>query len=257
MTTIEQSICGHLTSQPNQLKKFLSAAFHENDIAVIEDLLPHDLKDALHKEANELMSASAQRRDLVLEATGGTPRAYASVDRDTIFECGSIIKAIFESDTVRKYLSDVAGEPLHKVPYQPEEYIINSQEKSGDTHGWHWDDYTFALIWVVQAPDQLAGGRVEYVAATDWDKNNPRRALIDILGEREVRSRYIDSGCCYLMRANTTLHRVAPLMGDTRRTVIVFTYASDLDLTDPNISHETMEQIYADEIQKAEDLQAA
>jgi hypothetical protein len=40
-------------------------------------------------------------------------------------------------------------------------------------------------------------------------------------------------------------------MADTRRTVIVFTYASDIDLTDPNISHETMEQIYAEELQAA------
>ena len=251
MITLEQCIREHLSSQPNQLKKLLSAEFRDKDIAVFEELLPLDLKEALHREANELLESSARRRDMVLEATGGTPRAYASVDRDTIFEGGDIIKTIFESEAVRQYLSDIAGEPLHKVPYQPEEYIINSQEKSGDTHGWHWDDYTFALIWVVQSPDRLAGGRVEYVASTDWDKNHPRRALGDILGEREVRSRHIDSGCCYLMRANTTLHRVAPLMGDTRRTVIVFTYASDIDLTDPNISHETMEQIYAEELQAA------
>jgi hypothetical protein len=204
MVTIEKSICVHLSSQPNQLKKFLYAEFRDNDLTVIEELLPNDLRDALHREANELLEASARRRDLVLEATGGTPRAYASVDRDTIFEGGDIIKTIFESEAVRQYLSEIAGEPLHKVPYQPEEYIINSQEKLGDTHGWHWDDYTFALIWVVQAPDHLAGGRVEYVAATDWDKNNSRKALCDVLGEREVRSRHINSGCCYLMRANTT-----------------------------------------------------
>ncbi len=251
METVEQCIREHLSSQPNQLTKFLSEEFCKSDIAVIEELLPLHLKDALHHEANELLEASARRRDLMLDATGGTPRAYASVDRDTIFKTGNIIKTVFESEAVRQYLSRIAGETLHKVPYQAEEYIINSQEKSGDTHGWHWDDYTFALIWVVQAPDHLNGGRVEYVAATEWDKKNPRKALCDVLASREVRSRYINSGSCYLMRANTTLHRVAPLMGNTRRTVIVFTYASEADLTDPNISHETMEQIYADELQAA------
>ncbi len=251
MKSVDQSIHKHLSSQPNQLTKFLSEEFRSSDIAVIEELLPHDLKDALHHEANDLLEASARRRDLVLESTGGTPRAYASVDRNTISKDGNIIKTVFESDAVRQYLSIIAGERLHKVPYQAEEYIINSQEKSGDTHGWHWDDYTFALIWIVQAPDYLDGGRVEYVAATDWDKKNPRKGLCDVLANREVRSRHIDSGCCYLMRANTTLHRVAPLMGDTRRTVIVFTYASEADLTDPNISHETMEQIYAAELQAA------
>lgn len=251
MISVEQCIRGHLSSQPNQLKKLLSTEFRDSDLAVIEELLPRNLKEALHLEATGLLEASARRRDLVLEATGGTPRSYASVDRDSIFESGSIIRSFFESETVRQYLSEIAGETLHKVPYQPEEYIINSQEKSGDTHGWHWDDYTFALIWVVQAPDPLDGGRVEFVGATDWDKKNPRGALGDILVEREVKSRHIPTGCCYLMRANTTLHRVAPLTGDTRRTVIVFTYASDMDLTDPNISHETMEQIYSEELQAA------
>lgn len=251
MDTVEQSISEHISSQPDQLTKFLAREFRENDIAVIDKLLPDRLKDALHQEANDLLEASARRRDLVLESTGGTPRAYASVDRDTIFNTGNVIKMVFESQSVRQYLSRIAGEAFHKVPYEAEEYIINSQEKSGDTHGWHWDDYTFALIWVVQAPDQLDGGRVEYVAATDWDKKNPREGLCDVLAGREVRSRYIHSGSCYLMRANTTLHRVAPLSGNSRRTVIVFTYASEADLTDPTISHETMEQIYADEIQAA------
>lgn len=251
MTTIEQSICGHLSSQPNQLKNILTSEFRDSDLTILEELLPVDLKDSLHREANELLEASARRRDLVLEATGGTPRAYASVDRDTIYEDGNVIKSVFESEAVRQYLSEIAGEPLHKVPYQPEEYIINSQEKSGDTHGWHWDDYTFALIWIVEAPDHLAGGRVEYVSGTDWDKDNTQQALRKILSEREVKSRHIESGSCYLMRANTTLHRVAPLMHNTRRTVIVFTYASETDLTDPNITHETMEQIYAEELEAA------
>lgn len=251
MESVDQVIREHLFSQPHQLKKYLTAQFRDQDIVVFEELLPPNLKKDLHREATELYEESAKRRDLVLEATGGTPRAYGSVDRDTIFERGNVIKKLFESEALRQYLSDVAGEPLFKVPYEPEEYIINSQEKSGDTHGWHWDDYAFALIWVVQAPDLLAGGRVEYVPATNWDKKNPRQGLVNVLKEREVKSLHIGSGCCYLMRANTTLHRVAPLMGDTRRMVIVFTYASEQDLTDPNISHETMEQIYSKELQAA------
>ncbi|MCU0097654.1 hypothetical protein N7917_32205 [Bacillus sp. OR9] len=41
------------------------------------------------------------------------------------------------------------------------------------------------------------------------------------------------------------MHRVTPLENDSRRTVVVFSYASEEDLI-KNISHETMGEIYED-----------
>ena len=52
MRTVEKSIRGHLSSQPNHLKKLVSAEFRDNDLAVIEELLPTELREALHREAN-------------------------------------------------------------------------------------------------------------------------------------------------------------------------------------------------------------
>jgi hypothetical protein len=46
------------------------------------------------------------------------------------------------------------------------------------------------------------------------------------------------------MKARYVLHRVAPLLNDATRPVIVFTFASRDDLDDKTISDETMEQIY-------------
>ena len=171
--------------------------------------------------------------------------------RDVIKEQGTIIPAVFSSEDIRAFLSSVAGETLHPVPYEPEEFILNSQCQTGDTHGWHWDDYTFALIWIVEAPDPLSGGRIEYIPHTRWNKEAPREALSELLETREVRSRHIQAGNCYLMKASTTLHRITPLTSNTRRTVVVYTFASEADLTDETISHDTMEAIYSPEINVA------
>ena len=249
MTSFEKQASEHIANIPKQLTTLYEQSFRDEDIVVIDHLLPNALASAMQRQALDLIEAHGARRDLIMEATGGTPRHYTSVGRDKIREQDGPITHFFESEVIRTYLSRIAGEELHKVPYAPEEYIVNSQQKSGDTHGWHWDDYTFALICMVEAPAYDKGGRVEYIPRTKWDKGDSAKALERFLRNQVVRSPYIPSGSCYLMRANTSLHRIAPLDGDTRRTVIVFTYASTSDLTDPTISHETMEQIYAAEVE--------
>ena len=249
MNDFDRMVSKHLRALPDQLTSLLTSQFKSENVVQLDHLLPPTLGEQLGEQALGLLeTGTAKRRDVKLAITGDTPRAYHSVGRDDIRKQDGVITRFFESEVVRGYLSSVAGEPLHKVPYAPEEYIVNSQQLSGDTHGWHWDDYTFALIWVVEAPHCMDGGRVEYIVDTEWDKDQPKECLDQLVAEREIRSRYVPAGSCYLMRANTTLHRVAPLNGNSRRTVIVFTYASQSDLTDTSISHETMEEIYRPEI---------
>ena len=248
MISFENQAREHIANIPTQLTALYEQSFRDEYIVVIDHLLPSVLANAMRRQALDLVEAHGARRDLIMDTTGGTPRHYTSVGRDIIRKQNGPITRFFESDAIRAYLSKIAAEELHKVPYIPEEYIVNSQQKSGDTHGWHWDDYTFALIWMVEAPAYDKGGRVEYIPRTKWDKEDSAKALEKFLKNQIVRSPYIPSGSCYLMRANTSLHRISPLDGDTQRTVIVFTYASTSDLTDPTITHETMEQIYADEV---------
>ncbi len=59
------------------------------------------------------------------------------------------------------------------------------------------------------------------------------------------------------MKANTSLHRIAPLTAETQRTVVVMTFASTADLTDTNITHGSMEEIYAPEVRQATRTEAA
>lgn len=235
-----------VTESIGRLKRNLES----EGLVQLDDILPLNIKKNLHSQARKLIETESKRRNLKLDATGGTRRAYVSVGRDTIKKDNGTITAFFNSPAIRDYLTKVAGKRLLPVPYKPEEYIINSQQKIGDTHGWHFDDYSFALIWIVEAPEAFDGGRLEYINGVKWDKNSPRKQLIELLTSKVVKSKFVPTGSCYLMRTREVLHRVAPLTNNTKRTVIIFTYASDEDISDKSISHETMEEIYAPEIVK-------
>lgn len=118
--------------------------------------------------------------------------------------------------------------------------------QAGDSHGWHWDDYTYSMVWVVDAPaDPADGGGLEFVPNTTWDKDQPR---IDWhLSNNEILSGPVAPGMAYLLRADTALHRVAPLRREGLvRTVLVYTYGSLDDLT-REVTHETMEDVYPEE----------
>jgi hypothetical protein len=240
----EAAVQKHLDELPEQTTDELKESFKRNQVVKLGQLVPETISASLQEEAHYLLKHFGKRRNLTLAATGGTPRSYTSVERDNIHRYGGSIRRLFESEAVRKYLGGIVGEDVFRVPYAPEEYIINSQNQSGDTHGWHFDDYTYALIWLVDAPGPFDGGRVEFVNFTEWDKAAPREQLVSLLSERTVQSLHVPAGSCYIMKARYALHRVAPILNDAKRTVIVFTFASKADLDDDTISHETMEQIY-------------
>lgn len=238
----------HLAKVNEVVTEQLQERFKEQDVVVMEMLLPESLRLKLEEEALSLMQHYGIRREVVIKETGNTPRVFHSVGRDKIAQYGQYIPAFFASESIKRYLSRINhSNSVLPVPYEPEEYIINSQQSTGDTHGWHWDDYTFALIWIVEAPERGEGALIEYIPHTEWDQSDKENCVKKTLAAGSVNSMYVPQGQCYFMKANTTLHRITPLTGTSRRTVIVFTYAAQEDL-EKDISHETMEQIWKQEI---------
>jgi hypothetical protein len=138
-------------------------------------------------------------------------------------------------------LSAVAGDDVLPCPYEPEQYVITRLECCGDTHGWHWDDYAFALVWIVECPPAADGGIVQGVPGTRWNKDRPR--IQQILENNPVHSWEVRPGEAYLMRTDTTLHRVHPITNG-RRTIVNMAYACRDDLA-KRPSHETMDTLWA------------
>ncbi len=217
------------------------AGLLERGAARVAFLAPDAVKKAVAQEAEELMASHGTRRDLVFHETGNTPRRMRNLRHDQIAEFGSVIPAVYSAPGIRAALATIAGDEVLECPYLPERFVITELEQSGDTHGWHWDDYSLALVWVVECPPIELGGFVQCVPRTSWNKNDPQ--LPRWFVSRPIYSMELAPGDLYLMRTDTTMHRVYPITGG-RRLIINMAYAAPRDLARP-MTHETMDNLWA------------
>merc|ERR1711907_842877 len=211
-------------------------AFIRDGYLKVTGLLPDSLKRRVESEAFQLLHAHAKRRDLRIPVTGNTPRFMSNVRQQDIAAFGSVIPAIYHSDALIQWLGSMAGEQIIPNPWEYEKFIINRQEQAGDTHGWHWGDYPFSLIFVIKAPDERFGGNLEWVPHTWWDKKDPQ--VEEHLRRNPVRSAAHVSGDLYLLKSDTTLHRVAPLVKDETRVIINMAWERARD-KDRCVTHDT------------------
>jgi len=214
--------------------------FLAHGFAKVSFLAPEDTKRAIADEIEALVIDHGVRREMSFKETGDTPRRMRNVRHREIREHGVVVPAVYRSADFRNALSRIAAERVFECPYEPEQYVITELRQSGDTHGWHWDDYSFAVVWVAACPPLEHGGFVQCVPHTHWNKQDPQlhRQFVD----QPIRSFELRPGDLYFLRADTTLHRVHPLTRG-RRLVVNMGYASRADLH-RQISHETMDSLW-------------
>lgn len=187
-------------------------------------------------EAYALLAKLANRRDLHIRATGNTPRFMSNVPQQEIAQHGKVIPAVYHSKALIGWLSLMAEEEIIPNPWQYEKYIVNRQEKAGDTHGWHWGDYPFSLIWIIESPDISYGGLLQTVAHTRWNKTHPQ--VHEHLVRNPIHTKAHATGDVYLLKSDTTLHRVTPLVKDATRVIINMAWERACD-KNRTVSHET------------------
>ncbi|HXZ02240.1 MAG TPA: hypothetical protein VEI03_19760 [Stellaceae bacterium] len=209
----------------------------------VREICPRGVWAHFAAEAQSLLDSYSVRQDIHVATTGGSPRRLMSVRRSYINRYGRLIPALYRSSVLRRFLANITQEPILICPYEDEQFVISLLSQPGDTHGWHWDDYRFGLVWIVESPPPELGGFVQCVAGTEWNKNDPQlcRAFI----EKPIRSYAFDPGDLYFIRPDTTLHRVYPLQGSSRRVIVNMAWAGTADLG-RTITHETTEAIYTD-----------
>ncbi|MDN3354837.1 hypothetical protein [Actinomadura sp. DC4] len=219
----------------------LRKLFRDEHVVALRNLCPKGLLEEVRAEAAGIMDRFGVVHDFDMEITDGTPRHMASVGQPVIKDNGPLIHSVYFSPTLRSLLADIVGEELFICPYPGEHYVISRLARDGDTHGWHWDDYTYGFILVLEAPDHRDGGFVQAVPHTSWDKENP-----DVHGallKSVVRSYAFEAGDAYLIKTDTTMHRVYPIRGDGRRLIVNTTFANGHDLVRP-MSHETNDTLF-------------
>ncbi|MFN8074246.1 MAG: hypothetical protein U0Q15_02360 [Kineosporiaceae bacterium] len=228
-------------------RKQLRAQYEAEDYVELPSFAPDGLQAQALAELETLFAENARRRDLLMAATGNTPRRYSNLDRDALAAGSTIVPAVYLNPGLIELLQDITGEDVHPVPYVPEEFIASRLHEPGDVHGYHWDDYTWALIWVFKMPPVELGGSLEYVKRVPWNREDPQ--IDELVAKGPLERRHPPVGGAYLLKADTALHRVAPLNAPSERMIVCYSYATAHDLTQP-ISHETMELLYPESHQR-------
>ncbi|MGW3539598.1 HalD/BesD family halogenase [Nocardia niigatensis] len=196
----------------------------ETGIARLGFLLPHRVKRVLAAEALALLDHHRQWGELLPEGEGVT-RQPVDLTEQEVAAHAFCIPRLYDCEPLRHSLSVVAAEPVLPCP-DTERYRVSRLHHDDSAGEWHWDDYAFALVLVVECPPLADGGFVQTVAHTrrDWDHADIYRTLT----RNPIHSWEIQPGDLYLMRADTTLHRVHPF-AHGRRTIVAMTFASGSD----------------------------
>lgn len=202
--------------------------FDRDGFILVPNIVPDELKQAVRAEVLHFLDEHAERRDLLLKTTGDSPRFMSVVRSEIIAEQGDLITTLYGCASLISAVERLVGERPHPCPAKDEEFLITRQERAGDTHGWHWGDFSFALIWIIETPDIEYGGMLQCVPHTRWDKANPQ--INRYLCANPIATYGFVSGDIYLLRTDTTLHRTVPLTRDGTRIILNMTFASEKDL---------------------------
>lgn len=139
----------------------------------------------------------------------------------------SALRTLYNSELFRSFLCDVLGETA-LYPYADPLSSINLHfAQTGQELGWHFDNSSFAITLMVQAPE--AGGQFEYVEnIRDADAGEMGFETVgDILdGKIPVKKLNAQPGELVFFRGRNSIHRVAPNEGDRTRILAVLAYNS-------------------------------
>ena len=167
----------------------------------------------MHLEVHDLLNKNAIRRDVTVASTGNTYRKMYNVNQPEIKQNGELIALLYESPAVRNFLGDIARDGIVSC-WEQEQYLITKLSHPGDTHGWHWGDYPYTMIWIIEAPEDPAiGGVLQCVPHTEWDKQDPQ--IWEYILTNDVKSYHHLKGDVYFLKSDTTLHHFVPIQQET------------------------------------------
>ncbi|MDP2518260.1 HalD/BesD family halogenase [Shimia thalassica] len=147
---------------------------------------------------------------------------------DDLMPRDSALRTLYNDATFRDFLCDVLGEQALYEYADPLSSINLHFAKTGQELGWHFDNSSFAITLMVQAPEQ--GGAFEYVSdVRDADAGEMGYEVVaDILdGRAEVQQLHADAGTLVIFRGRNSIHRVAPNEGDRTRMLAVLAYNTE------------------------------
>jgi len=217
-----------IASLPSSDLRNYTRQFERDGLINVRNLLPAPLWNALRAETQSIVSEFGKKRDLRLEQTDNTRRALTTVGNQGCRDAGPCMSAIYDSEDFHGLLSEIAGERVSMFPDPVEQLAVSLMEEPGDTHGWHWDDCSFALIWMIECPPPSFGGFTQLVPNTGHEKGITN--IFEVLTKNPIHSHSFPEESFYFFRSGSTLHQVHPLVRPARRLIINMDFVSDQDM---------------------------
>ncbi|EBA18583.1 hypothetical protein RSK20926_12709 [Roseobacter sp. SK209-2-6] len=140
----------------------------------------------------------------------------------------SALRALYDDPEFRSFLCHVLGEEqLHEYADPLSSINLHFHEK-GQELGWHFDNSSFSITLMVQAPE--AGGQFEYVTGVR-DADHGEMGFDDVTaildGKTPVQTMEAEAGTLVFFRGRNSIHRVAPNAGDRTRMLAVLAYNAE------------------------------
>ena len=227
---------------PSNQRCLLTREFSENGLVSVKDMLPKTMWEQLATETNMIINEFGIKRNLTIEQSDSTERALTTVGNEPCRRNGPCMAAIYDSVHFHAFLSEIAGERVSMFPNPVEQLAVSLLTQPGDTHGWHWDDCSFALIWMIECPPPSFGGFTQCVPNTGHEKGKTN--IFEVLTKHPIQSHYFPTGSFYFFRSGAALHQVHPLVKPARRLIINMDFVSDADL-ERDLDTSTTELFYA------------
>ncbi len=147
---------------------------------------------------------------------------------DDLIPGNSALRTLYKSEIFRGFLCEVLGETALHAYADPLSSINLHFAETGQELGWHFDNSSFAITLMIQAPER--GGQFEYVRdIRDADTGEMGfDAVGDILDKRtEAKQLAAEPGTLVLFRGRNSIHRVVPNEGQRTRILAVLAYNTE------------------------------
>jgi hypothetical protein len=139
----------------------------------------------------------------------------------------SPLRTLYDSKNFRDFLCAVLGEQSLYEYADPLSSINLNYANRGQELGWHFDNSSFSITLMVQAPE--GGGAFEYVTAVrdaDAGEMSFETTARVLDGDIEPQRLIAEAGTLVLFRGRNAIHRVAPVAGNRARMLAVLAYNS-------------------------------
>ncbi len=169
-------------------------------------------------------------------------RSNAFISADN-FSSGGTLRTVFDSEGFDEFIRDCLQEPADRFfrYADPLADVIVNAASAGNGFPWHFDTNNYTVTLALQNAER--GGAFEYAPMIRDSQNENFDDVAKVLDgtSDKVISLQLDPGDLQLFKGRYSLHRVAPLEGETPRYVAIFSYVEEPDMVG---SVERTQQLY-------------